>query len=111
MMGMMLHMQKQTLALSLKDSSSCKSVNSLHKYFTNLQSSDDTFHHIVPVPLKLSQSGSVDVSEMTDNAFTSATNIKATSIPNISLTFNAIKKHTWTLHLSVEFFFITTLRT
>eukprot|EP00957_Ditylum_brightwellii_P115838 8836574-Ditylum_brightwellii.AAC.1 len=56
-MGMMLHMQKQTLESSLKDSSSCKSVNNLHKSLTNLQSLDDTVHHIVPESLKLSQPG------------------------------------------------------
>eukprot|EP00957_Ditylum_brightwellii_P193811 14758159-Ditylum_brightwellii.AAC.1 len=64
MMGMMLHMQEKILAASLKDSSSCKSGNNLHKSFTNLQNLDDTFNHILAESLKLSQSGSVDVSEM-----------------------------------------------
>eukprot|EP00957_Ditylum_brightwellii_P081586 6206876-Ditylum_brightwellii.AAC.1 len=91
-MGMMLHMQKQTLAASLKDSGSCKSVNNLCKSFTNLHNLDKTFNHIVPEFLKLLQSGSVDVSERKDNAFMSATNTKATSTSNISLIFVVIKR-------------------
>eukprot|EP00957_Ditylum_brightwellii_P145371 11070634-Ditylum_brightwellii.AAC.1 len=69
MMGMMLHMQKQTFESSLRESSSCKSVANLCKTLTNLQNLDDT--------LKLSQSGSVDVSEMTETASNSATSTNA----------------------------------
>eukprot|EP00957_Ditylum_brightwellii_P142102 10827173-Ditylum_brightwellii.AAC.1 len=91
MMRMMLHMQKQTLAASLKDFGSWESVNDLSKYFTNLHILDKIFNYIVPESLKLSQSGSVDVSEMTDNASMSVTSMKETSTSNISLTFDAIK--------------------
>eukprot|EP00957_Ditylum_brightwellii_P153932 11716781-Ditylum_brightwellii.AAC.1 len=91
MMGMMLHMQKQTLATSLKDSGNSISVNNLHKYFTNLHNLDKTLNQIASESLKLSQFGSVDVSEMSDNASMSATSTKATSTSTFSLTFDAIK--------------------
>eukprot|EP00957_Ditylum_brightwellii_P133014 10142265-Ditylum_brightwellii.AAC.1 len=48
--------------------------------------------HKVPESLKLSQSDSVDVSEMTDNVSISATSTKATSTFNMSLKFDAIKR-------------------
>eukprot|EP00957_Ditylum_brightwellii_P107069 8169349-Ditylum_brightwellii.AAC.1 len=67
-------------------------MNNLSKSFTNLQNLDDSFNLIVPASLKLSQSGSVDVSEMTDNVSMSATTIKATSTSSISPMFDAIKK-------------------
>eukprot|EP00957_Ditylum_brightwellii_P107431 8197169-Ditylum_brightwellii.AAC.1 len=90
MMGVMLHMQKQMLAASLKDSGNNKSVNNLGKSFTNLHNLEETFTHIVPESLKLSQSGCMDVSEMADNASMSATSTRATSISNIS--FDTIKQ-------------------
>eukprot|EP00957_Ditylum_brightwellii_P143257 10914724-Ditylum_brightwellii.AAC.1 len=85
MMGMMIRMQKQTLAASLKDSGNRELVNNSSKYFTDLHNLDETLNHIVPESLKLSQSSSVDASEITDNASMSATSTKATSTSTFSL--------------------------